>query len=117
MSNELTKEIDFGLAKIMVLCNIINRKTEMCCFVDDSGHIEKLTIRLFDKKQNYTGTPVSFETSYQVSEEYTFYVDGIERLNEINRCVEFLENTLKSKSIQYDMLHQVKEYVTIAYEI
>ena len=114
---QLTREIDLGLAKIMCLAMLINRKTELCCFVNDSGHVRSMDIKLYPTVKNYNGTPVSFEVKYDASGDPYWYVDSDERLQEINRCIEFLETCLKDRSINYDMLNKVKEYVITAYEI
>lgn len=114
---DYTKEIDFGIAKILVLANIINRKTELCCFCSDVAHIRKIEIKLHKDVKSYLKEPITFEISYDIDEQYSWRCDSSDRLEEINRCVEFLEKTLKDKKIDYSMIHAVKEYVITSYEI
>lgn len=113
-NSDYTKEIDLGLAKILVISNLLNRKTELCCFVHDVAHCRVIEVRLFKDVKSYNKTPVTFSMRY---DEGKYNKDNKDRLDAINRCVEFLENTLKEKKVDYGVLHQIKEYVTIAYEI
>ncbi len=112
-----TTEIDEAILKVMALGSIINRKTEICCFVSDIAHVRKLEVKLHKNVKLYNGTPVMFEFDYEVSKEYSWKVDSKSRLDNINRCVEFLEQTLKDKKINYEMLYAVKETIIASYEI
>lgn len=105
-----TKEIDFGLAKILVLCNILNRKTELCCFVNDVAHCRYIEVRVYKDVKSFNGTPIEFEVHYENRDsEYL--------LKEINRCVEYLEKLLKKREIDLSVLTPIKEYVITSYEI
>lgn len=118
MSKEiLTQDVDLGLAKILVLANLINRKTELCCFISDSGRVRSLSIRMYPNIKQYNGAPISFDVSYDTSEKYKFDIDTNERLSEINRCIEFLENCLKERKIDYSFLDPIKKYVVTSYAI
>jgi hypothetical protein len=111
---DYTKEIDLGIAKILVLCNLINRKTELCCFVNDTAHCRYIEVKLYKDVKSYAGTPIEFKLRY---DDDNYRKDDKNRLEEANRCVEFLERTLKNKNIDYSMLHPIKEYVITQYEI
>ena len=113
----LSEKIDLGLAKIMFLGNQINRKTKMCCFVNDVAHCEYLEIKLLPTKQKYNDVPVAFEVKYATSGKYDFYVDSKDRLDNIERCISVLEEVLKKEQINYDLFHAVKKYVVDFYEI
>jgi len=105
----LTKQIDLGLAKILVLCNQINRKTELCCFVNDTAHCRYIEIKLFEDVNSYMKEPIEFKIRYDK--------DGKYMTTEINRCIEFLEDTVKNKQIDYSTIHAIKEYVITSYKI
>lgn len=119
MENEskLTQKIDLGLAKILVLANIINRKTDMCCFSEDVAHCEQIEIKLTESKINYTKTPVTFKVSYSIDKNYSWNTDSENRLKDCERCIEFLENTLTEKNIDYSQLYAVTEKIITSYEI
>jgi len=107
---KLTQEIDLGLAKILVLSNMINRKTDFCCFVNDTAHCRYIEVKLYKDIKSYNGIPTSFKVFYDET-------DNKNRLDDINRCIEFLEMTLKDKYIYHSALHAIKEYVITSYEI
>lgn len=111
---QIIKEIDLGISKIMTLANLINRKTDMCCFIEDMGHIEKLTIRIHKTKKDYLSTSINLTVSY---DDGKYYKDGQERLNHVSECIESLEEILKTKQIDYSnfypVLKEVVDYYTI----
>lgn len=113
----ISQKVDLGIGKILFLGNQINRKTDACCFIDDSGHVCSLKLRIHKTKKNYNSTPIVYELDYEVSERYSWKKDSEERLYRINRCVEFLENTLKEKKIDYSIIYAVEEYIVTSYEI
>jgi hypothetical protein len=114
MKKDYTKEIDLGLAKILALANLINRKTELCCFANDVAHCRYLEIKLHKDIKSYLEPPVRFKVSY---DELKYSNDGEERLQEVNRCVGFLEQTLKDKNIDFSMLDKVMVEVIESYLI
>lgn len=114
---ELPQQIELEIAKIAFLSNQINRKTKMCCFFNDTAHCELIEVRLHQTKKNYASTPVLFKMSYENSPKYDWIQDSESRLNELKRCVEFLEITLKDQKINYSLIEAVKEYVITSYEI
>jgi hypothetical protein len=113
----LSQQIELEIAKIFFLSNQINRKTKLCCFVNDTAHCGYIEVKLHSGKDKYTETPVMFKLDYEINEEYSWKTDSKDRLNECNRCVEFLEKTLKDEKIDYNFLYAVKEYVITSYEI
>ncbi len=113
----LSDEIELEIAKIFFLANQINRKTEMCCFAYDTAHCGIIEIKLHTTKQDYKGVPVVFELSYDISGKYSWYVDTQERLDNAKKCVEFLEQTLNNRMINYSILNALKEYVITSYKI
>jgi len=113
----LSDEIELEIAKIFFLANQINRKTEMCCFAHDTAHCGYIEIKLHPTKQDYNGVPVVFELKYDNSGKYDWYIDTQERLDNSKKCVEFLEQTLKDRMINYSILNAFKEYVITSYEI
>ena len=119
MSKELkiTQQIDLALAKVLVLANLINRKTEMCCFAEDTAHCEYIEIRLYDRKDNYNGVPAKLQIRYKVDSELDWMQDNQSRLEECERGIEFLENVLNDKKIDYSDLYAVTERVITSYEI
>ncbi len=113
----ITEKIDLNIAKIFFLANQINRKTEMCCFANDHGHVSSIEIRLFETKKDWSKEPITFELSYECNEEFEWRRDSSERFDESERCVSFLEQTLKAKGIVYNMLNPFKEYIVTRFEI
>jgi hypothetical protein len=114
MEINYTQEIDLGLAKILTLSNIINRKTDMCCFTNDVAHCSFIEIKLYKTKKEYNKIPAIFKINYDEGE---YDKDSKGRLDEINRCVDFLEQTLKEKTVPYSLCEPIKEYVIKSYEI
>ncbi len=116
---EITKGIDLGLAKIMCLANIINRKTTMGCVTSDLGYIRSLRLEVYPHFSNPNKqAPAKFEISYDTdSSRFKLSVDSKHRLEAIERCIEFLEATLKEKKIAFNMTDEVKKWVTVGYEI
>lgn len=113
----LSQQIELGIAKIFFLSNQINRKTKLCCFVNDTAHCGYIEVKLHSGKDRYTETPVMFKLDYEINEEYSWKIDSKDRLDECERCVEFLEKTLKDEKIDYSLIYAVKEYVITSYEI
>lgn len=113
----LSQQIDLEIAKIFFLSNQINRKTKLCCFVNDTAHCGYIEVKLHTSKDKYADTPVLFKLDYQTDTKYDWQVDSKDRLDECERCVEFLEKTLKDEKIDYSLLYAVKEYVITSYEI
>lgn len=113
----LSDEIELEIAKIFFLANQINRKTEMCCFAHDTAHCGYIEIKLHATKKDYNGAPVVFELKYDNSGKHDWYIDTQERLDNAKKCVEFLEQTLKDRMINYSILNALKEYVITSYEI
>ena len=113
----LADEIELEIAKIFFLANQINRKTEMCCFANDTAHCGYIEIKLHTTKQDYNGVPVVFELRYDISGKHYWHVDTQERLDNAKKCVEFLEQTLKDRMINYSILNALKEYIITSYEI
>jgi len=113
----LSEKIDLGIAEIFFLANQINRKTDMCCFCHDMGHIQKIELKITKSKEEYNDQPAIFELSYDVSEKYRCDIDSDKRLMEIDRCKSFLIKTLKEKEIAYGYTNEIKEYVTVGWEI
>jgi len=113
----LSDEIELEIAKIFFLANQINRKTEMCCFAYDTAHCGYIEINLQKTKQDYKGVPVVFKLSYDISGNLDWNGDTQERLDNAKKCVEFLEQTLNDRMINYSILNALKEYVIKSYEI
>lgn len=113
----ITQQIDLGLAKILVLANLINRKTEMCCFSEDTAHCGYIEIKLTESKINYSKSPAIFKIKYEVSEEHSWLKDNQNRLDDLERCIEFLENVLKDKKIDYSVCYAVTKKIITSYEI
>ena len=113
----LSQQIELGIAKIFFLSNQINRKTKLCCFVNDTAHCGYIEVKLHTGKDKYTETPVLFKLDYEIDSNYSWKIDSKDRLDECERCVKFLEKTLKKEKIDYSLLYAVKEYVITSYEI
>ncbi len=114
-NNDFTKEIDLGLAKIVTMANIINRKTELCCEVNDCGQIRELRVSVYQNcKEIWNQTPCKFVLSYQ---DRPYDKDSKHRLDRINDCIEFLETCMNDNKIPFGMCDEIKEYVTTGYRI
>lgn len=113
--NDIAREIDLGLAKIMAMANVINRKTELCCMVSDAGHIRQLKVEVYQNcKEIWNQTPCKFEVSYG---QPHFDRDSKYRLDQINNCIEFLETCLKDNKVPFGMTEEIRQWVTVGYSI
>ena len=117
LEKSISEKVDLAIAKIALLCNQINRKTEMCCFFEDVAHCSFITVRLHKTKKEYNSTPIKFEESYNSVGRILIGEDTQNRLNNLNRVVEYLEDVLKSKEISYDYLYKETSEIVTGYYI
>jgi len=115
--NEFTPVIDAGIAKILTLCSIVNRKTEMCCMIRDSSHCRSLEIDVYPTSASVTDrvtAPVKFSLGY---ENTPINPDNQYRIESIERFTCFLETCLNEREIPYKMLCEVMHEVVKHYEV
>ena len=115
--NEFTPVIDAGIAKILTLCSIVNRKTEMCCMIRDSSHCRSLEIDVYPTSASVTDRvtpPVKFRIDYKNT---GLYPDCNHTVESIDRFVEVLENCLNERKIPYKMLCEIMHEVVKHYEV
>ena len=62
MNNDKIKELLSQLFEVSVR---INLETERCCFVDVSGHVDKILIRVNNSKTDYLGQLTKHEIYYR----------------------------------------------------
>ena len=119
LEKSISEKVDLAIAKIALLCNQINRKTEMCCFFEDVAHCSYITVSLYKTKKEYNSTPIKFQESYNIVVKTNHLIgeDTQNRLNNLNRVVEYLEDVLKSKEISYDSLYKETSEIVTAYYI
>lgn len=113
----LEQKVDIAIGKIFLLCNQINRKTDFCVFIDDSGHIESIRIRLSESKMKYNEKQILFECYYSNSGKWAHNgKDSDERLKRLEDFVSTLEVILKERKIDYSLFIPVYERVLSYYE-
>ena len=119
LEKSISEKVDLAIVKIALLCNQINRKTEMCCFFEDVAHCSFITVRLHETKKKYNSIPIKFEQSYNIVGKSNHLIgeDTQNRLNNLNRVVEYLEDVLKSKEISYDYLYKETSEIVTGYYI
>lgn len=106
----LKKRIDILLSKAVTLALFINRNTDMCCFIDDMAHCSHIEFRLHEKKSEYNSVSVRFKYHYEI--DSAIYKDSESRELDLIEFVEFLENALKDKKIDYsDLYAETKEII------
>ena len=115
--NEYTPLIDAGIAKVLTLCSIVNRKTELCCMVNDSAHCRHLEVDLYPTNESVTDrrtAPVKFRIEYKNT---GLYPDNRHGVQSLERFAEVLEQCLNDRKIPYDTLYPVMHEVVKHYQI
>lgn len=113
----IEEQVDLAIAKIAVLCNQINRKTEICAFFKDNAHVSKIEVSVRQSKKHYEGTPAEFEINYNAEGSPFNSKDDKYTLKRCNECIESLEAILTDKKVDFSMFEAVREYVIARYEI
>lgn len=113
----LSTKIEEGLIKIYTLSMLINRKTDMCVFISDMGHVEKLELRIPKNRKEYLEKQIEVEISYANKINRSWDIDSDYRLETIEETIKVLEDILKNKKINYDYLEPVYEEIISHYLI
>ena len=98
------------ITEVITKSVILNDKTDTCVFIDYSGHIDRLKIRITESKENYNNEIASCDLKltpfrpYSLNKEYleTFNKDIINELTNISNILSEIiaENkTMKNKLI------------------
>ncbi len=111
------QQIDIAISKIAFLCNQINRKTNICVYFNDSGHVNKIEVRILPSKDLYNGIPAEFVCYYNAEGSKFRKVNDMECLQRLNSFVTDLEQILNDKKIDYSIFDPIKEYIITRYEI
>ncbi|MDV3882953.1 hypothetical protein CMU04_06430 [Elizabethkingia anophelis] len=113
-NQELSNEIEKALLKIQWLSIKINRDTDMCVFINVSGHVSGIEITISESKKNYNNKRIE---SSMYFDKNGIHKDSVSKLSDLNNIVEFMEECLKNNCIDYKNVYPVYEQVVSHYEI
>jgi hypothetical protein len=101
--NELEKQK--LISEIMQLAMAINFQTDYCVFVDFSGHVDELSIRIVESKENYKERVCASST--YLNREYT-----MQRLEDMKiKLIEILETKEIDTSIMNYRIEEIRHYI------
>lgn len=99
----LTVEQIEKLSKIMGLTALINEQGKYCTFMNFSGHIDMLEIRIRKSKKNYSSPIADCELSLSDRPEYYQSIGA--RMDQI---IQTLEKFLMEDNIPYEYLEKIE---------
>jgi len=115
--NKFTKDIERGIVNISMLCMLINRRTDRCVFFHDMANCEHIEVSIRRSKKEHEKDIVEFRIYYDRSSKLSWVVDGIDRLERINECIEYLQNILIHEKIDFSSLTKNYETVPTGYTL
>lgn len=95
------------ILKIMHLAYLVHEMTEFCVFIDFSGHINRLDVRIRESKENWQNEVM--EAS--ITESYMKHEKAGEILPYLTAKAEVLEHILQEQEIPFEELDYEEEYV------
>ena len=98
------------IAEIMILAFAVDRRTPYAVFIDYSGHVENLNIRIVESKENWRNE-VASATVRSIEQWHPF--KGEAELPFLEAKRQNLLAILKEHDVQYADLEQIE---TVAYE-
>jgi hypothetical protein len=93
------------VAEILQLAMAVNFQTDYCVFVDFSGHVSELTIRIVESKENYKERVCTSRT--YLDRDYT-----MQRLEAMKtKLIEILETKQIDTSIMNYQIEEIRHYI------
>lgn len=103
------------LTEAFYLSAWINMNTSMCVFLDMSGHIDHIQIRIRESKQNYQKELAETEFTYGTEEQelhgYNFRKYSTSQLEKISEKVEILRTIARDRLISTEYMKPITEIV------
>lgn len=95
------------ILKIMHLAYLVHETTKFCVFIEFSGHVNGLYVRIRESKKNWQVEVLGTE----ITESYMKHEKAGEALAYLTAKVEVLEHILREQEIPYEELDYEEEYV------